>query len=476
MRIKGSTPTQYAVFKEINMQLVQIGSDFGADNTNDESAQYNNVAHWGNDLYAVGKNEIWKYDVAANGPWTSFHSYVSQTAFAQKETVKMGFCAASINGSGVLVMAYPGPAAQDMTFVSIDRDGNATESSAQSILGTDWNIGSTPIISPLAWRNNVAYRVGRGNATHMVVYDVSAETVINVSSLGDESMQHSQLCISNDTLYSVECIQGSSPILVKVVGSASTSLGTLTGSISAPIADYPYWGSALCEVDDKLFAFIPDDGATGFQCIQANLDSNGDVTSFADVSSVVLPTSLSSFSTGTETHALIRIDNTTNSGILPIYEMVVYENHTEGTSPTLYRWDNAPSGRMFLVDGGLDNYQFCKISATDGTAGERVWSGSGVINASAPLLTINGANIDAEFTIYGASQTGISLELIYDKEGETTSAIGTLSSTTVGSIVSNQVVGLTADGITKVKVGWSAAADGIISGDNPKVAARIFFP
>ena len=172
----------------------------------------------------------------------------------------------------------------------------------------------------------------------------------------------------------------------------------------------------------------------------------------------------------------LRIDPVTNGGVDPIYEMVIKATNSEGNSSLIYRWNNAPTGMLSLTERGMDDYRFSTISTANGTGGGFIWSGSGTLNVSEPCLSVNGPNVNAEFIVYGSNQTGVSLQLLYSKEGENTTDRGTIISTTEGSITANTVTGLVADGITKVVVEWTAVLDGIVGGDHPKVSARVFIP
>lgn len=471
-----STPdSTAAVFKEIDMQVVKIGSDFASDEPTLTTVACNRVIHWENDLYAMVNSQIWKYDVANSGDWGLFYSFASPHA----NDIGVGLTPCSIDGSGVLVCAYGGPATNQLRIVKIDKDGNVSEDSPFVPSTVNWGAGSYNY-SPVSHRNTLVWMAVSNNSNYkMQTYDLKAQSVVQSDFPASWSSQPpgsdlNQLCIAQDNIYMAISPYQAPPILVKRVGSSLIDQGNLDSNILHTGFTNPYWGQSLCEVDGKLFAFLADENGGGFEAIEIHLDSNGDMTTSYDVSSIILPASLSSYATNSTTSSMIRVDNISNSGLDPVYELLVYANHTEGGTVDLYRWSNAPSGQLVLVGAGLDAVKFNRINSNDGTGGERIWSGSGVINASQPDLSINSSDIDAEFTIFGAGQTGVFLEIFYDKEGEVCETRGTIASTSHGTLVNNAVSGLAADGTTKVTVKWSAAADGIVSGDNPKVAARVF--
>jgi len=476
MRRMSTSHTQVAVFKEINMQLVQVGSDFGTDeDTATDVPGYNRVIHWENDLYAINYRSIWKYDVSNSGDWGPFYDFASHAINDTASAYKMGWTPCSIDGSGVLITAYP-TSNVAMRIVRIDKDFNITEDAAVSPLPVSFQSpGQGCIMNAISWRNNVVWNQGGPGAPQINYYDLGTSSITNVTNpAGAWVSVQDQLCIYNDKVYKATFLNTSTPQLLRLDGSSLTDLGTI-GAQTGPTQVRQHQGGALVKVGAKLFSFLHDDGV-GWECHEIRLDAAGDLAGQANVTSIVLPTSLSAAAGGVETSAVIRVDNITNSGLSPIYEMMVYDNFTEGTSSELYRWNNAPSGVMSLVDVGMDNFRFDRINTNDGTGGGRIWSGSGTLNVSQPCLSLNGSNIDAEFSVYGVGQTGVSLEFLFDKEGEVCNTLGTITSTTSGVLVGNTVTGLNADGFGTLTVTWSAAADGITPGDNPKAAARVFIP
>jgi hypothetical protein len=291
-------------------------------------------------------------------------------------------------------------------------------------------------------------------------------------------MPANQMCVLEDNLY-IAVYGTSQPFeLWKAQGSAWVNAGVIDASTHGAGGQL-HGGGALCAVSGKLYSFNHRVGADSWTAREITLDSAGNLLSSVDVSSIVLPASLLALNTQPQSLGQIRIDTVTDP-LNPIYELLISEVNNEGENMHLYRWENAPSGQMTLVAQGMDAVRYTTISTNDGTGGGRVWTGSGTLNVSQPCMSINlnAVEIDAEFTLYGPLPvvSGVSMELYFDKDGGVCESRGTIVNTSHGSLSGNAVVGLTADNITKVTVGWAAVTDGIVSGDNPTLAARVFVP
>jgi hypothetical protein len=202
-------------------------------------------------------------------------------------------------------------------------------------------------------------------------------------------------------------------------------------------------------------------------------DQTKNVSSVTDISSK-LPSALTVTGNFANQHAVFRVDNLTNNGTAPIVEAMV-STAGEGNGIDLYRWQNTPNGNFVFIDGGLDAWRNTRQGTVDGSS-DRVWSGSGSLNASAPSLTVDGANIQVAFKVWGAGQSGVNAQIIFDNDSDAIETVGSIAATDVGSVngAGDTVTGLTADGTTEVTVTWEAALDGITTGDNPRVAVRVF--
>ena len=489
MRTNSTTHSQCAVFKEINMQLVQVGSDFGTDeDTTNVCKNYNRVIHWENDLYALNGDNIWKYDVANSGDWGLFHAFATPQAHIVSKAKKIGFTACSIDGSGVLVCGYPSVSNLNvLKIVTIDKAGNVSEGPEFTV--TEFNSQATDAalgMSAVSWRNSIVFKTSVGSSSaYFKMYDLKTNTLTNILTPSTQYMHfhNDQTCVAKDKVYTCGYQQFNVPgaLLQRIDGNVSVAIATIGGEQHPNTAFAYSYGSALCNIGDKLFCFIPvqtnagTPGVAGWDCFEITLDDNGNYISHANVTSIVIPSPMNIQNT-TSSCATVRIDTVSNGPGNPIYELLVANTNAEGGSLDLYRWNNAPSGQLSLVDAGGDAKRFSLVATADGTGGGRIWSGSGTLNASQPNLSLDGGVINAEFTVYGDNQPGVSLELLYSKYGGVCDSSGTIVSTTLGTIVGNKVTGLTADNTTSFVVGWSAAVDGIVPGDNPKVAARVSIP
>lgn len=481
MRYRSSAHAQCAVFQEIDGQLVQVGTDFGTSESLSLYRQVNRVIHWENDLYAINRDTIFKYDVANSGDWDHFYTFSNPAVAETAKTMKMGFTVASNEGSGVLTCGYV-DVNSECLIVLIDKDLNVTESAID--LAFDTNSTSTSWTA-MSWRNSLAIRKDDSNGvTEDWIYDLKENTFTLIHS-DTYGANNPQLVIGDNIYYMGYGRFQDDLKLYKKSGNTRIFQANIGGQIRGAYGVAPHFHGCAAEISGVIYLFNPGgvggDG-TGWQCHEIRLDSNGDLLSQANVTSIVIPTSPfdEAASNGAEAGMSLRIDGVTNSGIDPIYEFVLHtQGQVEGSSSRLYRWNNAPSGRLEFVAHTLDDFRFSNIQTANGTGGGQIWSGSGTLNVSQPCLSLDGPvgpNVNCEFTVYGSSQSGVALELLFDKNGENTIERATILSTDVGSVVGNRVVGLTADNTTKVTVGWDTVSDGIVSGDNPKISARVFIP
>lgn len=478
MRHKSSTHSQVAVFKEIDMQLIQVGVDFGVDEDNTNSSPvFNRILHWENDLYAINDEYIYRYDVQANsGTWETFYTWAATSSAVNN--YRGGLTPCSINGSGVLITGYAG-GFDDYKLVKIDKDLNITEYINTGGISAWGTAGAAFMAGAISYRNSIIFWNRTQSNPVAQSYDIETNTFTTITLPWNVHSPHNQMCVFNDRVYIVVPKNSERMYLWRLDGGAFTDLGAVSVGNGPNEGSSDEGGGALIESDGKLFALYCNRGSFSWSASELNINSDGGLDSWADVTSVIIPASLTAKSTSTGSLGVIRTDCVSDP-TSPIYEFLVYSTVAEGQSVDLYRWSNHPSGEMSFINAGLDSSRYSSINTNNGTGGGRVWSGSGVINVSQPdlSLNLNGLDIDANFILYGPSPSlgGVSLELYFDKEGEITSTRGTISSTTHGSIVANRVTGLTADNLTEITVGWGAVTDGIQIGDNPTLAAKVFIP
>jgi len=469
-----------AVFKSVDQQLIQIGTDFGASENYSrgagggiQSSSTNRVINWQNDLYAFGQQIIWKYDTAASGDWGVF--YVPGSPNAQ-DSIAIGLVAASLDGEPILICGY-GTGDSTGRFVTIDKDGVINESVNKTYNSTHWSAANeifASFFSPISWRNTILFVGRRSPSIFIYSYDLASEILSGSTDVGTFGNSVSNITILNDTPY----------VLSNITGPTRRTFARIDGVFPTTIAVIKTHTTAVSSFDcivpvtGCLYAawYNRDGTPGGMEAHQCIFNPDGTVDQVVDVTST-LPTDLRLGGGGFVDNSLdvyARVDVVSNDGRpVATYEFEVSTSNAEGATRRLYSWDGDMNSQWSLVSAGVDvNLDY--VCQSNGSVGERIWSGSGTLNASGPILTTVGTNIHAKFTVYGASQTGVKAEIIFDREGEITNSVGTLISADVGVINGNVLEQLTADGVTEITLVWAAAADGLAIGDNPKVAIRVF--
>lgn len=512
LRDRSSAHSQVAAFKEIDRQLIQIGSDFGSINTTDPIYPHDNrIVQWGNDLYAITENEgVWKYDVANSGDWGLLIPWSTPNVSTSAHIyTKIGFTPCSINGSGVLVCGYPSSAsAESWRFIKIFQDGTWSEGPSVSTANSDPSSDAARGFSPISYRNNLVF-AGR---TRAYIYDLELDTFTQTNpyarnNTGRDDWQH-PLCVFKDRVFTLaedgngvglNVLNGAVWSDLTAQNSIGGGLGAGANNVGAGSGPGNYTSSNINR--GCLMPYSPDgeDGETqmvalfltrgadftfddAFDC--CTLRPNASLTTYSQENTRSMLGGLGSrpYNNAQGTKFFIRRDLLTNGPAgEPIYQLEVIDgqgaNDNEGTSSiALYDFPIATTGVMTLVAGGLDARRYSHINNAQGTNGEFIWSGSGTTGISSPVLSLNGANIDAKFKLYGANTAGLAIQILFDIEGEQTHNIGTIAATSSGTIVGKSVQGLTFVDGAEITISWAAAIDGVTIGDNPTVAARVYVP
>lgn len=482
LRHRSSAHSQMAVFKDIDRQLVQIGEDFGAGESLVPVGGWlpatNRVIHWQNDLYCVGNFAIWKYDVQNSGLWDVFYEYAAP---AGNSAQLGGLTACSIDGVPVLVTMY-GTGSSTGRFVSISTSDIVTESSDKAFKGATWNgaVSYVPVWSPISWRNNLLFMTKIDDrAIH--IYDLKSEALQFTSSV---EFNVTNLIVFNDKVFFAGGSEadGNRMRLRRLDGNIITDLGNIDNA-------QPTHRTNGTDNDNQCLIAV-----TGsLYCAWGMLDpiNNPDATAaqiFIDPTDNTIASTIGRTNTvpaelrfggglaSTATKIIGRIDNISNNGLSPpTYEFeVVQTNGDQAQQRRLYTWNGDMNTTWTFIDVGLNDFRHDYNTQVAGSTVERIWSGSGTLNASEPTLVLSGPNILATFKVWGSNQTQVKAQILFDKEGGLCNTTGTIGSTDVGTIVGNIVEGLTADGTTEVTIAWEASLDGITTGDNPKIAIRVF--
>lgn len=478
MRYRGAAFSQNAVFKEVNRQLTQVGGDFGTKapdtNTRHSFNSDNRVVNWNNDLYAVGVNGIWKYDVAAGGPWTLASTFTGRNTNAIADTMRLGLTTASLNGEPRLITAYPRNTANtDVVFRWVTTSGTFGSSPVVTLPSFNAITANDGLGECISYRNSIVF----GGEDR--IYEVSLEDWSVSTAVTSVSQWGSSFIVFRDRVLELR-VNGNFWDLYRKDGTTATliqRLGNGAGGINGFARSNR---GAIIQVDDNtLVCFVFIDGNAGgeesHRCIALEFPPDSWTPTVTEVTSQVMPPELRSVSTLERTSRITaRLDLISSTPNNPVYELEFYRNATaEGNSVSLYKYVPTSGTQLEFIDSGLDGFNYSSISMAE-TCGKNIWPGSGTINVSPPTLEVDGANINATFDIFGpASLSGqVALEVWYDKEGFSTTSRGSLQSTDVGSLSGNTVIGLSpGDTVTVV---WRAAIDGIGVVDNPKVAGLVY--
>lgn len=485
LRWRSTANSQMAAFKEVNRQLTQIGSDFGikspSTNVNIAKSVDNRLVNWEDDLYAVGVSGVWKYDVSTSGPWTLAHTFSNRNTDPEAESWRMGLTVGSVDGIPNLYTAYPAvSAAAAIRLVTISSTG-IFESSDITITGADYNnVAQCAFQNPISYRNTISWV----NEDSVVELDLQTKAT-SIANFSGPELEGGSLCVFRDKLFVLRS-EGTVQRVRRKDGTTMTAVVTLSTAQGFPgLANTIR--PVMIPIDDKLICFFFLDGNSGgiegYEAA-ALIFSPGSTSSpiINRITNNVLPTSLSAIG-GTDarnSRITARIDVISSGVANPLYELEFWTDGGtgEGTSVDLYSYI-PPSGTIIsLIDSGLDGDRFSTIFSLDGVAGINIWPGSGTLNVSPPDLSINGPNITATFKTFGGDASlnnTVALQLLFDKEGEHTLSVGTLSATSVGALQGVTTVTGISPGDT-VTVTWNASLDGITNVDNPKVSGRIFVP
>lgn len=489
VRVRSQTLPTAIVVQDIDRQTVQIGEPFASGNLESFENSLlgtarNRVVHWGNDLYCQLGSYIYKYDVAANtGIWEVFYD---ATSFAYQAAVtfkRPGFWTASRDGVPYLITGWPlASNANNTRFVLIDTSGNITTKDG----ATNNQIinGQATAYGPgVSWRNKLVYTKHNVSNPDIILYDLKDDTINLIDGFDiplTEGFAVSNPVVIDDRVYVAMASNVGDIYLGKINGNTLTSLGTISSGVD-DIAIRNLQFMNLIEVTGCLYlAYCADDGGVVemMNALQIFIDKNTQTVSNVRSANATIPPEINKggiYTNAANMAVFARIDNLSGSGVNPIYEFDVIKNSfiTENDDRRLYRWDGDMNTPWTFIDAGLNSLEYSYIMDMEGTS-ESIWTASGTLNVSPPRLEVSGIYINAIFKIYGAGQSGVKAQLLVDKDGEFLRTIGTPALTSHGLINGNQVEGLNADGSTEYTVTWDAANDGVLPGESPKVAIRVF--
>ncbi len=465
------------VLRYVNGTTVQVGNVFGGpaetSSGSTEEITANRVCQFkgSNDLYAHQRGTIHQYN-SGTGNWTGIHTIGTPNT----ATRHLGPYVLHINNQPTMVAISPdGTSYQAATST----DGSSwVNASAVNIPGA----GGGYFYSPIVWRNQI-YWLNSGDA-FLYAYDPVANTYQQTLATGAlDSRTMYATAIFNDRFFLLGLDAGSqSRTLAEFTGSSIvTAVNAFNGVLSSQTNNLTK--DCLFTDGDDLYAVFYDtptggsvESAGGVNCWQFD-----GALSPTDLTTTVIPTSIRSgqgTGSGTKRGTRIRalIDAEANPGSTPdIFLYISQAGGGPGNSWSVYEWngDAALIGNSGAAnDIGGDVSHALNFEATGN--GKRFWT-EDELDISIELLTpVLGAE-EISFRLYSPSGTEtVKVSFFFDTDGETSNTLCTLQNASAGTIVSNEITGLTANnGATLYTVEWDAPTDGLSQGQRTQLTGLI---
>ena len=277
-------------------------------------------------------------------------------------------------------------------------------------------------------------------------------------------------CVFNNRLHAVYRTSTDSLRLAEWVNGTWTDISEVdAGPIDAATDIH-----RRCVFTDQtnLYAIVGSDST--WRCWQLD----GSFTT-SDISIAVLPDELRSAAVGggsfvgtPDGRMFAFADVDTVPGSLDIYLRYAADG-TAGTPWTIYEWQG--NAATMTSPGSVGDVAHALVSAK-ATGGEYIFTPSELdilITGKAPVL--GGERIF--FKAFGEpGPTNKVVEFYYNREGEPTTSLATLTGTAAGGVavrVGNEVQDVQADGVTVYEVTWNINADAISTGDRVQLVPRI---
>jgi hypothetical protein len=158
----------------------------------------------------------------------------------------------------------------------------------------------------------------------------------------------------------------------------------------------------------------------------------------------------------------VTVDDVTNPGTPDVY-FYYAPNDTVGTQVTTMKW-NGPSSAVTLIGQGGDVAN--ALAHTKAGGGERIWnSGRPDILITNIVSSVSGETIS--YIAYGGGTVNVTFYFSQDGEPPATQCL--LAGNTGGTLVGNQVNGVSADGTTVNTVLWTPLSQGVTNLTNVQV-------
>lgn len=493
MRHKSSDHSQVAVFKDYNKQLVQVGDDFSTieyNITRNHNFEQGRVIHWHNALYAVAYDRIWKY-VNESGDWNPIYQFPNfSSSYAN---VHLGLYPILVSGNIPLLICSYTRSDGDIHFVKIHTGADGQDAIWQS-QEYDFTVGvgsETCMRSAVTWRDNLCFLFDSlpQSALTLIIYNPTIENLIETNVIdGDSAVYGGDLIVRNNRLYLAAYSPGFSNKTLKlwriIAATTHSELYDYDNSNTENLGINVHAARAWV-LNDAIYilGYISAPSYT-WKLYKTVLTDADTIDSVTDLTSAVLPSKFRAGGTeaaagvasNNTTHWTRKMDNVSNNGVGAPTIYLQYTRGAAGDSRELYQFidDSTP---LSLIDAGEDGQRYTECDDICG-GGHRIWPGSGVLNISAPTLTMNGPDVEIGFRLFGNNEY-VAVGFSYNLGSDSISNHCTLKYTSHGSIsgLNDEFIkSVQADNTTLYTVTWDAASDGLEAGYNPRVGGRIFIP
>ncbi len=473
-RFRSSTDTTLAVFKWVNGTVIQIGSNFDSDFTTTEVKQNpsNRAVHWNGNLYAMGNDYFWKYDIAGSGDWAPLLEF-SAVATPGHDIGRLGGVL-PMDVAGVSTLIFPmTDSSHNLIFLQMDKDENFTAPSPVAPLTTsDFDGDTDSWFSICLFRNQYTWCQG-SSAGGIKLYQYSPNANILTGYTFASPLDANtavDICPFQNQLY----ILGHESNIWKIFrleGGAAVALVTLS-----TITKHSNLGRnevVLVGDSTSLYSLFRLTGSEiGWEFKQIDIAATG--ITVADLTPnipqhIIRNNGIAGVGNSTFLNAYVDIES--NPGGQPEINFYYSASAVENSTVNAYKW-NGPGNNFEFLGAGGDKFKFAFSHVKVG-GGNRAWAGSGELDAFVTMTDVVGSNVEFDYEIHGGTGQQVNIEWYITRENDPPLDLATIISTDNGVLVGQTIIsGVVADGNTK-HCAWAAVTDGITSVDMPILIPRI---
>jgi len=462
-----STEADTAVFKFVDGFLSQIGTDFGTrEGTSAAPRNMNRVVHWNNNLYVLNHGNLWVY-VPTSGDWVNDRSLDSfSSTYSQ---IKSAWT--PVTTSGVVTQAaWYAVGGTSYKRVEVAEDGSVSFSSTKT--GVNFSTTTAGFIDTVPLKDKVFLVLSPSSISDqkIVRWEPDTDTETNINN-GSSEERIKRICAHQGNIYIMKVGFNIGWKIYRLDGTSQTLITTFADSASHSNTPNDERECAMWSDGTYIRVIIPTTDATSRWEMWRIDPSDGSSTELTDstMNSVLQGLTVVGSASFTEF-----VDVESNPGGTPRVWIMAGTN-SAGNSINIYEFID-DSTLMPFVGDGADIVGYSQVSQQQGN-GNFTWSGDNEFNVTCQDPVVSGVVIDFDFTLYG-EDTGVSVEFKFDRTGGGFhNNEVTLLSSTIGSLSSNVIAGLTAvSGGTTGTVRWAAAGDGVLPADFPSVVGRGFKP